>query len=93
MISRNILIIAFFLIINRNVFAGFGNHIAQVTKNCEKISSLLVKKSLLELKHSGTCSEHFTKLLLSECEFLTCNEIIESYKKNILSNSRAVVGE
>ena len=73
--------------------AGLIDHLDLVSRNCQEANTLLIKKSLLELKRSMNCDDHFTKQLLKNCNRLNCSILVESFKKNIQGRSGSVVGE
>jgi hypothetical protein len=73
--------------------AGLVEHLDLVTQNCQGAKTLLIKKSLLEIKRTMNCREHFTEQLLKDCSNLSCSFLIGSFQKNIQVRSGAVVGE
>ena len=90
---RKFLIIAVTFLAFEKAYASMSDHIALVTQGCPSSNSLLIKKSLLEMKKSINCNEKFTKQLLKDCVTVDCFHLVESYKKNIQGRSGAVVGE
>ena len=67
----------------------------QIQNECaeKKISSLLLKKSLIELIKGEGCSAKFTTLLVNKCEDLSCNRINEIYKEIEQVRAGAVIGD
>ena len=90
---RNFLIIAVTFLAFAKAYASMSDHIALVTQGCPSSNSLLIKKSLLEMKKSINCDEKFTKQLLNNCAHMDCAQLVESYKKNIQGRAGSVVGE
>jgi hypothetical protein len=74
-------------------YASLQDYMAQVLKSCPNSNTLLIKKSLLELKSSAQCDAKFTKQLMNSCTGFNCNQLVENYKKNILGRTGSVVGE
>lgn len=93
MYYRNFLIIPVIFLAFEKAHAGLSDHITTVIQDCPNSNTLLIKKSLLELKDSINCDEKFTKQLLKDCAAIDCSHLVESYKKNIQGRSGAVVGE
>lgn len=73
--------------------ATLQEYIHQVSEKCPDSSTLLIKKSLIELKGSNQCDAKFTKQLIGNCINFNCSHLVENYKKNILGRSGSVVGE
>jgi hypothetical protein len=88
------LIVSFLLFYSSfNCHASLKDHFDFVEKKCSSASSLLVKKSALELNQSQDCGQTFTAQLISKCAGLSCEQLINSYKKNAQGRSGSVVGE
>lgn len=76
-----------------NSWASLQDHFDFVGKKCDQATTLLIKKSALELGAKADCSQTFTAQLISKCSGLNCEELLQSYKKNAQGRSGAVVGE
>lgn len=74
-------------------WASLQDHFDFIEKKCDQASTLLIKKSALEIGNNSDCSQVFTAQLLAKCSNIKCEEIIQSYKKNAQGRSGAVVGE
>lgn len=64
-----------------------------VLNSCPDASSLLIKKSALELGATINCQQKFTEKLLGICSALDCNQLVDSFKNNIQDRTGSVVGE
>ncbi len=67
----------------------------EIKKECQndKVSLLLLKKSLIELIKGEECSAKFTSLIINQCRTMTCERINEIYKEIEQVRAGAVVGE
>ena len=73
--------------------ASLQDYMDLIIKNCPNSNTLLIKKSLFELKNSSKCDSRFTKELMSNCSTLTCTQLVANFKKNISGRTGSVVGE
>jgi hypothetical protein len=89
-----ILIISTFFL-NANLIANpFSQYVQSVKNICPNLQSLLIKKSLFEIKdRSNACSETFTKKLLNDCSKLSCSQLKDLYVNEFVSRKGTVVGE
>ena len=58
-----------------------------------KLNSLLLKKSLFELVKGESCDGTFTKVIISKCKSIDCQDINSIYRDIQISRSGSVVGE
>ena len=67
----------------------------EIKRECpnDKVSLLLLKKSLIELVKGEECSAKFTSLVINQCKTMTCGRINEIYKEIEQVRAGAVVGE
>jgi hypothetical protein len=67
----------------------------KVSKECakEKVSMLLLKKSLIELIKGQECDAKFTAIVLNKCSSLSCQKLNTIYKEIEQVRSGSVVGE
>ncbi len=67
----------------------------QVIKECnqDKVSMLLLKKSLIELVKGQECDAKFTAIVLNKCSALNCQRLNEIYKEVEQIRAGAVVGD
>ena len=88
-----------YLILMLGIFSSFlahaklGEYVDQVIKFCPDTSSLLIKKSAVELTQKAHCEHKFTADLLKKCSKLSCEQLVESYNKHMKGRSGSVVGE
>lgn len=73
--------------------AALDEHFGAISKVCGQVSTLLIKKSALELNSKLDCKQLFTSQLLSNCKDLSCERLLTSFKKNFQGRSGSVVGE
>lgn len=59
----------------------------------EKVSKLLLKKSLIELVKGQECDAKFTSIVLSKCTSLSCQELYAIYKEVEQVRAGAVIGD
>lgn len=66
----------------------------KVSKECaqEKVSMLLLKKTLIELIKGQECDAKFTAIVLSKCSSISCNRLNSIYKEIEQVRSGSVVG-
>ena len=93
LIFRYLLTITLSLFAFKEAYASLQDYMSLVLEKCPNSNTLLIKKSLLELKNSTQCDAKFTKQLMNNCTGLNCTQIVENYKKNILGRTGSVVGE
>lgn len=67
----------------------------KIKKECasEKVSMLLLKKSLIELVRGLECNAKFTSIVLSKCDHINCTRLNEIYKEIEQVRSGSVVGD
>ncbi len=93
MIYRHYLILLLGIFLSFHVHAKLGEYVDQVIKTCPDSSSLLIKKSALELTQKLHCEHKFTADLLKKCSKLSCEQLVENYNKHMKGRSGSVVGE
>lgn len=78
---------------NATILADYNK---EILNNCSKTSSLLIKKSMIEMiKYEGTdsCTKKYTKKLIDSCMFIDCDTLIFFYHNAKERNSGNVFGK
>lgn len=80
-----------------SVFANnkISNFQKKVNSICPEsnISSLLLKKSLIEFIHGEECPGKFTSIILTKCSQLDCRELTDIYRQIQQTRPGSVVGD
>lgn len=73
--------------------AALRDHVITVQRGCPKASTLLIKKSAVELSSAHSCQQNYTEKLLQGCADMDCPKLVESFKNNLQDRTGSVVGE
>ena len=91
-ILRYFILFYFFVSISA-AHAALRDHVLAVQRGCPNASTLLIKKSAVELSSANTCQQNYTEKLLKECSDMDCPRLVESFKYNLQDRTGSVVGE
>ena len=83
----------YFLVAISAVHAALRDHVTTVQKGCPNTSTLLIKKSAVELSSIANCDQSFTEKLLQGCSNMDCAQLMNSFKNNLQDRTGSVVGE
>jgi hypothetical protein len=89
----NLVILSYFLVAISAAHAALRDHVITVQRGCPIASTLLIKKSAVELSSAQSCQQNYTEKLLQGCSDLDCQKLIDSFKYNLQERSGSVVGE
>lgn len=85
------------LLLGFNTYADskIVNYQRYVKNECTetKISTLLLKKSLIELVRGFECDGKFTSLIIKKCNQIDCRKITEIYRQVQQARPGSVVGD
>jgi len=85
-----------FILISTTSNAGMIDHfMSWVNDNCEGTGKLLIKKSAIELIKTykeKECHGFFTKKIISKCEKITCENMIEEFSNLKEKETGNVIG-
>ncbi len=92
---RKIILIALLFSLNSFGRSKIENYQNLIKGQCTEanVSTLLLKKSLIELVRGFECDGKFTNLIIKKCEQLDCKKISEIYRQIQQAKPGSVVGD
>ena len=94
--KQSVLVALMLLWCNSFADSKFSAFKEQVNLNCQgesQVGALLAKKVLIELLGKQDCSRPFSSKLLSACDAMTCQELIQIWRDVYYQRSGSVVGD
>ena len=96
MMYRLFISLFFLSFFSTQVLAGpIDRFVERLNSQCGDLNSLLVKKAMIEFhrKDGNECQGRFTKIILDQCQRITCRDVKNFYNRSMAFQGGSIIGE